>query len=147
MKSLCIKTNNVNILKYLLNELYNCDISDIYFSYCKFKIYDNIIIHYTGKDNKYFLNKISDLLSILIIDEYEENILLNSLSQNYFYFDKNEKNKITNIYYDNVSNDFYNIFNTKQKLIQPSFYSYLKSSKSIVLDGFINFRLKDYRNY
>ena len=147
MKSLCIKTNNINILKYLLNELYNCDINDICFSYCKFKIYDNIIIHYTGKDNEYFLNKISDLLSILIIDEYEENILLNSLSQNYFYFDKNEKNKINNIYFDNISSDFYNIFKIKQKLIKSSFYNYLKTNNSIVLDGFINFRLKNYKDY
>ena len=147
MKSLCIKTNNINILKYLLNELYNCNINDICFSYCKFKIYHNIIIHYAGNDTNYFLNKISDLLSILVIDEYEEKIFNNLLAQNYFYFDKNEKNKVTNIYYDNISNDFYNVFNTKQKLIKPSFYNYLKTSKSIVLDGFINFRLKDYKNY
>ena len=147
MKSLCIKTNNINILKYLLNELYNCNINDICFSYCKFKIYHNIIIHYSGNDTNYFLNKISDLLSILVIDEYEEKIFNNLLAQNYFYFDKNEKNKVTNIYYDTISNDFYNIFNNKQKLIKPSFYNYLKTSKSIVLDGFINFRLKDYKNY
>ena len=147
MKSLCIKTNNINILKYLLNELYNCDINDICFSNHEFKFYNNLIIHYTGNDNTYFINKISNLLSILVIDEYEETIISNLLSQNYFYFDKNEKNKITNIYYDNISNDFYNIFNEKESILESSFSNYLRISKSIVLDGFINFRLQKYKDY
>ena len=56
MKSICIKTNNTNTLEYLLNELNSIDLDNICFSTNKFKHYKNIIIHYTGKDTKLFLN-------------------------------------------------------------------------------------------
>ena len=42
MKSLCIKTNNSNILDYLLNELKFLDIDDVYFSCNQFKNYKNL---------------------------------------------------------------------------------------------------------
>ena len=45
MKSLCIKTNNSNLLQYLLNELKHFELPDICFSLRKFKHYNNIIIH------------------------------------------------------------------------------------------------------
>ena len=147
MKSLCIKTNNANILKYLLNELKFCNINEIFFSSTNFKIYKNIIIHYTGKNDEYFISEISKLLSILIIDELEENIIMKSLSKNYFYFDTSEKNKIIEIYYDNITTNFYETFNTKLSLINFSIEKYIHENKSLVLDGFINFRLKNYLNF
>ncbi len=147
MKSLCIKTNNTNILKYLLNELEFSDIDDICFSIANFKVYKNIIIHYLGNDNDYFISKIANLLSILIIDELEETLIKQSLMQNYFYFDKLERNKVIEIYYDNISTDFYETFNNKLHLVSSSISTFIEENKSIVLDGFINFRLKDYLNY
>ena len=65
MKSLCIKTNNSNSLSYLLNELNNLELEEICYSCNQFKHYKNIIIHYTGNDNKLFLDKISTILSFL----------------------------------------------------------------------------------
>ncbi len=47
MKSLCIKTNDSNVLDYLLNEFKNCNLKDMCFSENEFKNYKNIIIHYT----------------------------------------------------------------------------------------------------
>ena len=61
MKSLCIKTNNTNTLEYLLNEFKLLELNNIYFSQNEFKHYKNIIIHYTGKDNNLFINKISSI--------------------------------------------------------------------------------------
>ena len=55
MKSLCIKTNSSNLLDYLLNELKNIHLKDICFSKNEFKLYKNIIIHYSGKDTPLFL--------------------------------------------------------------------------------------------
>ena len=72
MKSLCIKTNNSNSLSYLLNELDNLDLDQTCFSCNKFKHYKNIIIHYTGDNDKLFLNSISSILSLLVIDEFDE---------------------------------------------------------------------------
>ena len=69
MKSLCIKTNNSKLLQYLLNELKHFELSNICFSLRKFNHYNNIIIHYNGVDNSTFLNKISYIITIMIIYE------------------------------------------------------------------------------
>ena len=45
MNSLCIKTNNDDILKYLKDEFTEFNMSDVYFSTNEFKLYKNIIIH------------------------------------------------------------------------------------------------------
>ena len=144
MKSLCIKTNNSKSLDYLLNELKYADIKNICFSTNKFKHYKNIIIHYTGTDNSYFYSKISYLLSFFIIDEIEDSLLKKCISKNYFYFNNAEKNKILEICYDLLSENYYDWFDKKFKSIYNSFLAYISKNKSIVLEGFINFRLQEY---
>ncbi len=144
MKSLCIKTNNSNLLQYLLNELKQFELPDICFSLRKFKHYDNIIIHYTGLDNSIFLNKISYVLTIMIIDELEETFLKDILNQNYFYFDFNEKNEILELFFDLNAEDFTDIFEKKFNFIYYKVYEYLSCHKSLFLSGFIHFRLQDY---
>ena len=62
MKSVCIKTNNINSIQYLLNELNHIDLEHTCFSIRDFKHYKNIIIHYTGKDIDLFFSK-QDYLS------------------------------------------------------------------------------------
>ncbi len=54
MKSICIKTNNSDLIQYLLNELNDLELELVYFSCRKFKHYNNIIIHYKGLDNNLF---------------------------------------------------------------------------------------------
>ena len=144
MKSLCIKTNNSNLLNYLLNELKNTDLKDICFSKNEFKVYQNIIIHYSGKDEALFLSKISSILSFLVIDELEETLLKRLIIQNYFYFDSNERDKILSICFTIMTDDFTNLFDKKLKILYDIFYEFLSTHKSIILNGFINFRLKDY---
>ena len=117
MKSLCIKTNNSDLLQYLLNELNDLELEEVYFSCNKFKHYKNIIIHYTGKDNHLFLNKISSILSLLVVDELEEDFLKRILLQNYFYFDNRERNQILNLCFDITANDFSVIFDKKFKVL------------------------------
>lgn len=147
MKSLCIKTNNSNLLQYLLNELKHFELPDICFSLRKFKHYNNIIIHYTGNNNSLFIDKISHLLSIMIIDELEENILIFLLSQNYFYFDSNERKEIINLSFDIMSEDFYKTFDKKLNLVYTNLVEYIDKNKSLFLGGFIHFRLKNYFNF
>lgn len=147
MKSLCIKTNNSNLLQYLLNELKHFELPDIFFSLRKFKHYNNIIIHYTGNNNSLFIDKISHLLSIMIIDELEENILIFLLSQNYFYFDSNERKEIINLSFDIMSEDFYKTFDKKLNLVYTNLVEYIDKNKSLFLGGFIHFRLKNYFNF
>lgn len=144
MKSVCIKTNNSNLLNYLLNELDYIDIEPIYFNPNEFKNYKNIIIHYMGNENDRFIHEISCILSCLVIDELEEYFLKRILLKNYFYFDSNEKKRILDICYDNFANDFNIYFDKKYNCLIKSFETYFTNNKSIILSGFINFRLKDY---
>lgn len=144
MKSLCIKTNNSNLLEYLIQELQTSNIQDICFCGNQFKHYKNIIIHYTGKDNSIFYSKISAILSLLVIDEIEEEILKKLILQNYFYFDAVERKKILEICYDISSENFTTLFDKKLNSLYEKFYEYITKNKSIVLSGFINFRIKNY---
>ena len=144
MKSICIKTNNSDLIQYLLNELNDLELELVYFSCRKFKHYNNIIIHYKGLDNNLFLNKICSVLSLLILDELEETFLKKIILQNYFYFDNVERDQILNLCFDIMANDFSIIFDKKFKSLSNSFYDFLYYNKSLVLNGFINFRIKDY---
>ena len=54
MSSLCIKTNNDEILKYLQNEFKDFNMLNVSFSSNEFKNYKNVIIHYK-KIRKEFL--------------------------------------------------------------------------------------------
>lgn len=144
MKSLCIKTNNSNLLEYLLYELRNLDIDDICFSENEFKNFKNIIVHYTGNDIDLFYTKIASILSFLVIDEMEEILLKRLLIQNYFYFDASEREKIISIYYDIITENFTETFDKKFHILFDCFYQFITTHKSLELNGFINFRVKDY---
>lgn len=144
MKSLCIKTNNSNLLEYLLNELKHLNLEDVCFTYKQFKHYKNVIIHYTGNDTKLFLNKISSILSLLVIDELEESFLKKILLQNYFYFDSIERNEILNLCFDINVTDFLSLFDKKFNSLFDCFYGFISNNKSLVLKGFTNFRIKPY---
>ena len=144
MKSLCIKTNDSKLLNYLLNELKNTNLKNMCFSENQFKVYKNIIIHYTGENTTLFYSKIASILSFLVIDEVEETLLKRLLIQNYFYFDYNEKEKILDICFDILSDDFNNLFDKKFKILYDIFYEFISNNKMIILNGFINFRLKKY---
>ena len=142
MKSLCIKTNNSNLINYLLNELQHLELDDICFLTQEFKHFKNVIIHYRGTNDYIFLDKISSILSLLVIDELEEDFLDSLLIQNYFYFDANERKDIINLAFDIMS--YSQNFNVKFKTIYSSFYEYLLNHRSLYLKGFTNFRLKNY---
>ena len=144
MKSLCIKTNNSDLIKYLLNNLDSIELDNICFCCKKFKHYKNIIIHYSGNDNELFINKISSILSLLVIDELEPYLLEHIIKNNYFYFDFNERQQILELCFEMTGNDFYDTFDKKLNSLFNSFYEFLLENRSIVLHGFINFRVKNY---
>ena len=144
MKSLCIKTNDSKILDYLLNELKYADIDNICFSKNQFKNYQNIIIHYLSTDYPYFFSKISKLLSFLIIDEFEDMLMKRNIHKNYFYFDSLERDKILKNCYNLLSDEYYKWFDKKFEVLYASVYDFISTNKSLLLDGFINFRLQKY---
>ena len=146
MKSICIKTNNKNAIKYLLEELDNFDDYKIFFSCRDFKHFKNIIIHYIGIDNDMFLLKISNILSLLVSDLYEPTLVDNYIAYEYFYFDLLERKKIANI----TIEDLYDVEEAESSrddldnLLSQIFYEHFLNSHMLFLDGFITFRLKKY---
>lgn len=144
MKSICIKTNNESLLNYLLNELDYIEVKPVAISKNQFKNYKNIIIHYSGNDNKKFVHEVSCILSCLVIDELEESFLKMILLKNYFYFNSTEMKHILELCYEIFSDDFNTYFDKKHNILIDSFENYLVNNKSIILTGFINFRIKNY---
>ncbi len=140
-KSICIKTNNKDISEYILKEIEYFELTNIYISCYDFKHYTNVIIHYTGNNTDLFINKISVLLSYVVIDFYEPILIKNIINLNYFYFSQEEKKEIYNICLTNI--DFSNSVKMLN-IISHSFYEYFLENKYVILDGFIRFKLNDY---
>lgn len=145
MKSICIKTNNPQIIDYLLEDLENLNLSDVYVSNSSFKIYNNVIVHYTGNNLDFFINCISSIIANAIIIFYEDKLIKNIIESEFCYFNSSEKDTIKSLTLSsnisNTANYFYNyncIFN--------SLSEYFSENKSLILNGFVAFRLKNYIN-
>jgi len=144
MKSFCIKTNNSQIIDYLLKSLDSIPLENIYYINKKFKIYENIIIHYKGDDENSFYSIISDIISNCIILYYEPVLLRNIINFNYFYFENLEKKKIEENCYEYISTDESERLKFRKEEIWTQFLKYLIENKKVILDGFVTFRLSEY---
>ena len=144
MKLLCIKTNNTKSIDYLLDSLETFDISDTYFSCKTFKHYTNIIIHYLGNDIDYFYSTISDLLTCLIFDNFEYELLKKILLQNYFYFDSIEINKVINICEEILCDSEEFSFEDRYQILFDNFYNHISSNNKLYLNSFLFFKNKNY---
>ena len=144
LKSLCIKTNNNRAINYLLDEFSNAKLNNLYISTSKFKLYNNFIIHYKGKELDTFYTIIADILSSLIINLYEENLIKRIISSNYFYFADIEQRKILDICKNYLYCGDLDEVSLRQDSLKISLIDYFANNKSVILDGFINFRINDY---
>ena len=144
LKSFCIKTNNNQVVDYLLNKFEDVELEDLYISKLQFKFYNNFIVHYKGKDLDSFYKIFSNILSSAIIEFYEKDIIRHIISSNYFYFTDIEQRKI----FDIVNNYLYNNELVESYIrkdsINISCIEYFSNNKSAILDGFVNFRINDY---
>lgn len=145
MKSMCIKTNNQYIIDYLLKEFSNIDLDCIYLSSNSFKIYDNVIIHYSGNNINNFYKVLCDKLTKCILFFYEKRLTKNIISYNYFYFNDIEAKQILDACMDLFNFDDC-LYSEKYDSIYNALYEYVIEHHSIVLNGFINFRLKNYKD-
>lgn len=144
MKSICIKTNNQSAINYLLNAIDDIKIDNIYYSNLKFKIYQNIIVHYKGSELDEFVSTMSKILLNLTLNLFEEEFLKTIIAHEYFYFDSIDRAKILDFFDDLQDLDDYI---TKRTLLYNIFSSYIYNNDKIFLDGFIPFRIKDYLNF
>lgn len=106
---------------------------------------------FSKKSTQYELLKyhISNALADYIIQQYEEKILIRIINGNYGYFNSTDKKEIMEIAKRIIRNDDKVFFNTlfqirRRNLIVKKLLEYFEGSNSIILDGFVNFRLKDY---
>lgn len=147
MKSFCIKTNNIKILDYLLNQIEKIDFKDLIYTKNKFKIYNNIIIHYKGENNTNFYYFLCDLIKKIITEFYEEKIIKQLINYNYFYFEEHEKRVILQNCLKIIKLDENKEREKINILISKEITKYIMENKTINLNGFIYFRIKEYFNY
>ena len=145
MKSICVKTNNIDIINYLQKSFENINLQDTYISIKNFKHFNNIIIHHKGYENTKFYNYISNSITKVIIKFYEEDLIYRNISLNYFYFNSYEKKKIL----ENVLNIIKEKDNFKLRYdyINNEVFKTITYNHSLYLQGFINFNLSDYINF
>lgn len=144
MKSFCIKTNNEEILKYLLKNLETSSLENIYFVSKSFKSYKNVIVHYKGNAHSHFLGLLADILTDCILFFYEPILLRRFLNFQYFYFDEFEKKLIEENCYKHIILEEETSLKYRREEIWTCVLQYIANNKSMVLDGFVNFRLDNY---
>lgn len=156
MISFCIKNNNPKATKYIMDSISSSKIDGIIFCQKKFSKYSNIILHYVNGQISEFYNELSNIICNCILDIYEPIIIRNIILSEYFYFDISEMSSIESNCFENLKigdsksiNHFFNNaknsdYIDRKKSLLTSISKYITSSKSIVLDGFIRFRIKDY---
>lgn len=157
MVSFCIKTNNEQIQNYLMDNIALINLSDIIFVKKCFSKYTNIIVHYVGTDTNLFYEYFANILTGCIINNFEYKIVHKLLEFNYFYFDDMDLSKIET----NCTEILNSLSNTtaidvssylpieildRENCVFESVCDYIKNHKSMVLDGFVRFRLFQYIN-
>lgn len=143
IKSFCIKSNNKEVLNYLLGSFKGSSPDNFYLSKCKFKVYNNIILHYTGNDETVFYTYISSLIQHAILRFYEPKLIRNSINFDYFYFTESEKEEIFDITQELLAENS-SLTSSRLNVLYHLCHKYVETNKSMILDGFINFRLKEY---
>lgn len=91
MVSICLKSTNTSTLNYIESYLDKTDFPGIYYSQKKFKFFNNIILHYKGKNITKFYMEFSKMLCDYIITNYEKNFVKQELNSDFFYFSPSEK--------------------------------------------------------
>lgn len=142
MISICIKENNTAILEYIISKIKKSSIPQIFFSTHSFRVYKNLIIHYKGQNENKFYNFISHIIAKSILKFYEPIILKRKLAYDYFYFNLADRKIILDEYNLLIKNK-----NTRLSQIIKPVNLYIKNNKSIILNGFVNFRLANYLEY
>lgn len=145
MKSLCVKTNNSQIIDYLLKSFENINLENTYISIRNFNHFNNIIIHYKGDKITLFYSSLSNIITKSIIDYYENDLISNNINLNYFYFNSYEKKKILENTINLLSDEKLAI--KRYDYINNETFKNINNGHSFYLQSFINFNLPKYINF
>lgn len=144
MKSICIKTISEEKINYMIELIEKVPIN-IYMSNYRFKTYDNLIIHYPFEENiEEFYDFVSIIIKKCIENFYEEEFINKNVEKNYFYLSSIERKYISEITKKVLELPDEKI-GYKNDILKNLIKSYIKENKSIIIEGFVNFRVKEYK--
>lgn len=92
---------------------------------------------------------VSSALADYIIKEYEEKLIFRIINSNYCYFNSMEKREIFKIAVYAIKSTEKNFLNSlfqirRRNIIIRKLLDYYQAANDLILDGFVNFRLKEY---
>ena len=144
MKSVCIKSVSCEKIEFLIEQFEKLPIN-ICMSNYRFKTYDNLIIHYLEQE---YIVEFYEIVAIIIkktIEKfYENDFLKKNVEKNYFYLSSIERNYIFEISKKVLELPDEKI-GYKNEILKNTIKNYLLENKKIVLEGFVNFRIKEYK--
>lgn len=94
----------------------------------------------------HFLSILSDILTDCILYFYEPILLKRIINFNYFYFDNLEKKLIQENCKKHIVLEEESTLKYRREEIWTCILQYISNHKSMILDGFVNFRLAEYIN-
>ena len=162
MQVLSIEVNKCadEVFKYIENELRQLKNDNIDYSIDKIKNngHESILCKVmeekssakgTKQAYKALALNVSNALADYIIRCYEERLIRRIVNTNYCYFSQTDRKEILRESLSIVKNEDKSFLNTllqirRRNIIVKSLMEYFESSNTIILDGFINFRLKEY---
>lgn len=144
MKTICIKSVSKEKIEYLIKTLEELPIN-IYISNYRFKTFENLIIHYPETT---YIDEFYDTMSIVIkkcIEYfYEEQFLKKIIEKNYFYLSSIERRYILEISRKVLELPDDKI-GYKNSILKNTIKNYILENKKILIEGFVNFRIKEYK--
>lgn len=89
---------------------------------------------------------VSDVISDIIVNQIDKKLIKRIIDKYYYYFDSDEKKKIENIAKSILDNDVNKeTFKlVKKERIFEEIEDFLKDNETIDIEGFVNFRLRDF---
>ncbi|MDP4092221.1 MAG: putative sporulation protein YtxC [Bacillota bacterium] len=149
-----------DVLKHINNELQQLNINKVNYSVNEVNSNGSTSIICSINEDKTSNEKsfqpynlltahVSNALADFILRQYEEKLIGRVINSNYCYFNSAEKQEIMKLALRIIRNDDKNILNSifqirRRNIIVRKLLDYFESSNNIILDGFVNFRLKDY---
>ena len=97
-----------------------------------------------------FKHYIANVVSDLILNNWERVLLLDIIRQNYYYFTADEQQMIFQIALKHLNHgiesddDTFVEYLSRKSLVLQKLLEYLQSNDRLIIEGFIKFRLKDY---
>ena len=144
MKTICIKSVSEEKIEYLIKILEELPIN-IYISNYRFKTYENLIIHYPSTEYiDEFYDAMASVIKKCIEHFYEEKFISKNVEKNYFYLSSIERKYIIEITKKVLELPDEKI-GYKNDILKKAIKEYILENKKIIIEGFVNFRIKEYK--